>query len=124
MSLHFFRKTLDDVRQLIKKGDQKSLKRADQILFNHLHLIGNDLSDEQAAFVALATASHEHIKILKKLYDDIAIKASQSTVLYPNLPSNKELLRWVDAAEKQARSVILFAEKVTKLCKKEELDVR
>jgi len=120
MSMHFFAKTLSDVKKLLLLGDLDSIFRAREIIKTHYSLISKEITDEEDAFVNLVRVGHEHQTSILNLLN--ALKTPHTAVLTDK--ERYDMIKHLNSAIASGKLIARLADDVAKLCKKEELDVQ
>lgn len=112
MSFYFFHKGLKEAEDLLRKGDEGSIERAQAIIVSHKVGIIDGETKEKEVFSTLISESDKYNEDLGE-----ALKLLESDIA--NKRKCIELLR---EARKRGNFIIRLAKEIVKLCKDEELD--
>ncbi|MCF7861620.1 hypothetical protein K9M79_05220 [Candidatus Woesearchaeota archaeon] len=104
------RDSLKDAQEDLKKGDEKSIKDALNIVDEHGRQINEDLIEEAKVFQDFLNITHSFSQTLKTAHESIS------------KGDYKEGSIKIDQARRIGREIIVYAKKIVRLCKDEELE--
>ncbi|MDH3381813.1 MAG: hypothetical protein OEL54_03865 [Flavobacteriaceae bacterium] len=110
MSILFFHEKLSKAKELIEKGDKRSLEEAKRIMLKHIGVVSSGETKEEKSFKDLLNATRNFMKHLEGAIDFLdsnkgfALEELEEAMSYGNLivVYAKRMIRFVEEEERQA----------------------